>query len=189
MLIIILIVLVNNDNIEHYDARYTNMSVGKCATFCQGISGCAGFGYNRQKSVCYPSKQPISGWPIDSIFRNEYSYDNVTCNKLKPIEEPNDKPLFQDRRTNSIYVCSDGYGKHPKYYLLKDNNFRDIGDGARIDNIFDVQEYSVKKFMWPNDQYDYDQSDLLNKEKEAQYYLPNNITNLTPGKPIPKMFS
>lgn len=178
IIIFILCYFYQTKIIEGYDARYTNTSFEKCAEFSKTTSGCYGFGYNKKNNTCYPSALPIFGLPLDSIFKGEYSYSNATCNKVKTIELPKKDPAFEERRSNSVYVCTESDGMQPQYYFHNKNKFENIGEGRNIDDIFDVEMYEVRDFQWPRNRFDYDQQDLLLKEKEGQAFVPNNITDL-----------
>ncbi|QKF94000.1 hypothetical protein QKU48_gp0542 [Fadolivirus algeromassiliense] len=164
--------------VEGYDARYDNTDFGKCAEFCKTTMNCGGFGYDKVNKICYPSQLPILGRPLDSIFKREYSYGNATCNKIKTIDKPNDAPTFEDRRSNAVYVCTESHDKHPQYYFHNNNEFKNIGEGKNIDEIFDVEKYEVKTYRWPRNRFDYNQLDLLVKERENQTFTPENVTDL-----------
>jgi hypothetical protein len=178
LIFVILINITKSKLIEGYDARYSNITFPSCAEFCKITNNCYGFGYDKQNQVCYPSQLPILGIPIDSIYKAEYSYNNATCNKVKAITTPSDKPSFEERRSNSIYVCAESYDKQPQYYFHNKGEFKNIGEGKNIDNIFDVEIYSVKPYNWPRNKFDYDQKDLLLKYRENQSFTSNNITDL-----------
>jgi len=178
VLIIILLTIYKTKIIEGYDARYTDTTFSKCAEFCKTTAGCYGFGYNKNKKICYPSALPIFGFPLDSIFNSEYSYNNTTCNKTGAVETSNKKPAFEERRSNAVYICTETEGKQPQYYFHNKNTFNNMGEGKNIDKIFDVEVYEVRDFKWPRNRFDYDQKDLLIKEKESQTFVPNNITDL-----------
>lgn len=179
IIIIILLYRHFSNQIEGYDARYIDLSFEKCADFCKTTSNCASFGYDRKNNICYPSQIQIAGKPLDSIFKEEYLYDNAVCNKVKPIDIPSKTASFVDRRINSIYVCSETKDMQPKYYLHNYQRFKDIGDGKNIDNIFDIEQYEVRPYNWPRNRYDYNQTDLLQKDRENQLYTPNNVTDIT----------
>lgn len=179
LLAIIIVYFMNNNLIiEGYDARYSDMDINTCAEFCKTTAGCYGFGYDKEKKICYPSKSIIVGKPLNSIFKNYFSYDNAVCNKVEPINEATKNPSFEKRRANSLFVCSDGQNKYPKYYLHNGGTFVDIGAGKNIDDIFDIENYDVKPYNWPNNRLDYDQIDLLIKERENQTFIPENITDM-----------
>ena len=187
LIIVITIMLIligiknNNDKyhiIENYDARYTDTSFPVCAQFCKTRSNCYGFGYDKENHICYPSQLLILGKPLDSIFGDEYSPNNATCNKVKPIITAEKNPGFVDRRANSVYVCSESNDKQPGYYFENKGKFKNIGEGRNIDDIFDVEIYEVKPYTWPRNKFDYDQSDLLAKYKLNQSFTPENITSI-----------
>lgn len=180
LIIVFVIFLYTNKTkmIEGYDARYTSTDFGKCAEFCKTTSNCGGFGYNKADKICYPSQLPILGRPLDSIFKKEYSYANATCNKVKTIDKASEAPTFEDRRSNSVYVCTESHDKQPQFYFHNNNEFKNIGEGKNIDNIFEVENYKVKPYNWPRSRFDYNQLDLLAKERENQTYTPENVTDL-----------
>ena len=191
ILIIFIIMINNNKIIEGYDARYEDISFDKCAEFCKTTSNCSGFGFDALKKICYPSQLPIGGKPLESLFKDQYLYSNATCNKIKSITEPNPIPPFDQRRSNSIYTCTETYDKQPQYYFHNRNSFKNIGEGRNIDDIFDVEEYPVRPYNWPRNRFDYDQKDLLIKTIENETYNKNNITDLNrivkPEPPIKKI--
>jgi len=178
LLITLIILFPFSPIIEGYDARYTDTDFPKCAEFCKTTVGCSGFGYDKVNRLCYPSQLPILGKPLDSIFKKEYSYGNATCNKVKTIDSSNITPTFTDRRSNSIYVCTESHDKQPQYYFHNKGVFENIGEGKNIDSLFDVEEYEVKPYNWPRNRFDYDQMDLLVKERENQTFTPENITDV-----------
>lgn len=179
LLILILVIIYNNNNlIEGYDARYDNMDFATCAEFCKTTANCHGFGYDKTKKVCYPSETPIVGRPLDSIFNKEYIYENASCNKIKTIDRPQHNPSFEERRSNSIYVCTENKDTQPQYYFHNQNQFTNIGEGKNIDNIFNVDNYEVRSFKWPRNKFDYDQLDILYKYRENQTFTPENVTDI-----------
>jgi hypothetical protein len=181
IIVMILFLLFTNDNknlIEGYDARFINTSFPDCAQFCKTISNCYGFGYDKGNNICYPSKSVIQGRPSDSIFRDQYVYENATCNKIKAIDQPGNKIPFTDRRSNSVYTCSEAYNIQPQFYFQNLGEFVNIGEGRNIDDIFDVDDYEVFPFKWPLNKFNYNQLDLLVKGRESQTFIPSNITDL-----------
>jgi hypothetical protein len=184
--LIILLIFSQKKIVEGYDARYINTDLKDCADFCKKTSNCYGFGYDPKNSICYPSQYPILGRPIYSLFKNEYSYYNTTCNKINAILEPKTNPSFEARRSNSIYVCSESKDKQPQFYFYNRGNFENIGEGRNIDDIFDVEDYEVNPYTWPRNEFDCDQLDLLQKERENQTFTPQNVTDIDRIIAIPK---
>ncbi len=177
-MIFIFVMYMKQDNIiEGYDARFDNMTMVTCADFCKTNSNCYGFGYDKINKVCYPSETSVGGYPKDSLFKDEYSDNNVVCNKFKVITEANDTPAFVNRRMNAIYICTESPTDHPKYYYHNKGKLNDIGHGKMIDQIIDVESYKVAPYLWPNDKFDYNQRDLLLKMLSKQNVLPSNVTN------------
>lgn len=182
ILLLIIIILyflsLNKKMIEGYDARFDDMDIITCANFCKTNSNCFGFAYDKANNICYPSETTVGDYPTDSIFKNEYSENNTSCNKFKVIVDPDDTPAFVDRRMNAIYMCKEDINKHPKYYYQNLGKMIDIGNGKMIDHIIDVEDYKVLPYSWPKDQFDYNQTDLLLKTLSAQNILPSNTTNM-----------
>lgn len=182
IMVILLLILIyttyNNKTIEGYDERLTNTSFQDCAEFCKTTENCYGFGYDKINKVCYPSQLIIAGRPTDSIFRDEYLYTNATCNKFKPIINPSKNPPFDERRGNSVYICRESYDKFPQYYFYNNKTFTNIGEGKNIDEIFDVESYSVNPYEYPRNKFNLDNYDLLFKTVENQTYNKNNVTDL-----------
>jgi hypothetical protein len=166
--------------IEGYDDRYTDMSVTDCAQFCKTTAGCFGFGYDPRKKTCYPAKDTLLGPPLDpnTLFRASYNPNNVTCNKIDPIIEPNKYVPFDKRRSNSLYVCSERQGMQPLWYLHSRDRLRDIGEGAQIDEIFDVDIYNVRNHKWPINKYDFNNFDLLYNDRVSQELTPHTVTDM-----------
>lgn len=177
--VILFLYLSKKNIIEGYDARYTNTNFEACAQFCKTTENCHGFGYDKAHNICYPSQLIIAGKPLDSIFKDQYSYGNAFCNKVNAIEDPIKHPTFVDRRRNSIFVCSENHDMQPSYYLHNNGTFKNIGEGKNIDDLFDIEDYEVKSYNWPRNRYDYDQLDLLMKERENQLYTPENVTDVS----------
>lgn len=164
--------------IEGYDARIKDTNFDECAKFCRTTANCRAFGYDKFNKICYPSQVLITGRPLDSIFRAEYLYTNASCNKEKIIENPNKYPSFEERRSNSVFTCTEDYNKAPQFYLYNKGVFNNIGEGRNIDDIFDIDVYEVNKFDWPRNNFGPGQEDLYFKTKENETYNHTNVTDL-----------
>lgn len=116
--------------IERYSERLEKTNFQKCAEFCKTTAGCYGFGYNKQKQICYPSKVPINGRPLDDsiLYKSDYTTDQAICNKLQPITEAGKNIPFTDRRANSIFVCRESADLQPSWYLSYNDTFLNIGE-------------------------------------------------------------
>jgi hypothetical protein len=200
IIILILVIIINKSKynniskIEHYNARIKNTDLNKCAEFCKTTDSCFGFGYDKNKKICYPSKSTITTQPVDNdvLYRDEYSPNNPSCNKLEPVilanwpssyftgsvKEDVNKIPFDQRRKNSIYVCKENETFQPQWYLHSNNTFTNLGEGKNIDELFDIDEYIIKPYNWPIDKYNTDQLDLLAQDRLNQSYTYNNITQL-----------
>lgn len=170
----------NNKIIEGYDDRHTNMSIQQCGDLCKTISGCYGFGYDPIQRICYPSKETLIGPPLDpnTLFRSEYNPNYVTCNKVDPIIVHTHTPPFDKRRMNSIFVCSERQGMQPQWYLHSRGRFRNIGEGANIDEIFDVDSYGVIDHDWTINKYNFNNIDLLVHDLNAKELNHHTVTNM-----------
>lgn len=166
--------------VEGYDERLENTSFEKCAEFCKTTAGCFGFGFEKEKKICYPAKETISGRPLDPkiLYKDDYQKSNATCNKLEPIKKPEVGIPFSDRRANSVYVCTEAEGYHPQWYLHYNKTFKNIGEGKNIDEIYDVDEYNVKSYTWPTNKYDVNKLDYLLEQRDKQTINAGNITNV-----------
>ena len=180
--IIVTVLLINkkNQSIEGYDERLPNTNFEKCAEFCKTTAGCYGFGYDKEKDICYPSKETIAGRPLDPkiLYKEDYQKSNATCNKLQPIRNPQVGIPFSDRRANSIFVCTEEDGFQPQWYLHYNKTFRNIGEGKNIDQIFDVDEYNVKAYTWPTNKFDLNHLDYLLEQRDKEILNPDNITSV-----------
>lgn len=181
--IIIIILIINKYKykytLEHYDERIKGISLKDCANFCRTTENCNGFGYDEFKKICYPSQLIISGRPMEAIFRNDYLYTNVTCNKPYPIVTASNYPSLKERRDNSLFVCRGSFDLHPQYYFFNNNKFKNIGEGYNLDGLFDVDNYVVHRYTWPRNRFNCNQYDLLIKEIENNTFNhKRNITDL-----------
>lgn len=113
LLILALIILYNDDHkndnnkIENYDGKISNITKVECGTECTINSNCAGFAYRPLTATCYLSKDAILGEPTNSVYLDEYSKLDNRCNKVNKISDEdavNDSTLTQ----NSMYRCQDG---------------------------------------------------------------------------------
>ena len=183
IIILLLIYLSFNSKyiVENYDERLTNMSFEQCAKTCKVISGCFGFAFDKKNNICYPSKDTLVGKPYDSnvLFIDSYSPNNVICNKWKPIVSPQKNPPFDERRGNSIFVCKKNSIAHPQWVLESRNRLRDLGEGVRVDVVFDIDSYDVVDHQWPINKYDISNIDLLAHDRTLQGYNQVTITNVT----------
>ncbi len=176
--IIIIIIYLIYPKLEHYDARIINTTFNDCAEKCKTSYGCFAMAFDKTNNTCYLAKQTIDGKPRYSIFREEYNPKQTICNKLQPVlYKEYDYIPFDERRKNSIYVCKED-NNFPQWYLHTKGTFVNIGEGRNIDDIFDIDIYDMKDYPWPINKYSYDQLDLLLKDREKIFFIPENVTNL-----------
>lgn len=105
--ILMIVIFINSDTYEHYDARMIGLSLTECGTECTKALNCVGFGYNHDGGKCYLSKSAIIGKPTNSLYNDEYTKLDRRCNKINKIMD--NKIIDGNTLTkNSIYGCSDG---------------------------------------------------------------------------------
>lgn len=116
LIIILIIVIINiihtdtsmDDNeVEHYDAKISNITLTYCGTECTKGYNCAAFGYNPVGGQCFLAKKAIIGKPLDSLYSDEYTKLDRRCNKINRLTDNiqiNGNTLTQ----NSVYICADG---------------------------------------------------------------------------------
>jgi hypothetical protein len=182
VILLLLIILCKSDNnIEGYDERMVDTNFEKCARFCKGKAGCFGFAYDQNNQICYPSKSSLIGRPVDdhTLFKDEYNPDHAVCNKADPIIPPIVDPPFNQRRMNSIYACSEKEGLQPQWYLHSHKKFDNIGEGRKIDEIFDIDTYNVVSYNWPISKYDAERIDYLLEQRRKQTLNSETITSLS----------
>lgn len=97
----------NNETIENYDGKISNMTLTQCGTECTISENCRAFAYKPISATCYLSERGLLGEPVESLFAGDYSKLDKRCNKINPI---NDIDFISDTTLtqNSVYVCSDG---------------------------------------------------------------------------------
>lgn len=148
--VVVFNLLSSEKKIEGFDLEFKNKSLNECMRFCKTTAGCESFSYDKNNKICYPSKEFITSKPLNAPYKDKYSVDNLTCNKIKPIDEASKIIPLIDRRSNSIYVCTENKEKFPQYLFHNEEKISDIGEGKIIDEIFDVDNYSVDDYNWDN---------------------------------------
>ncbi len=114
-------------------------------------------------------------------LNSEYYHDNISCNKLNTIVVPTKTPAFYRRKSNAIFICgerSDFQNLHPQYYFHNRGRLNRIDEGQNPDFLTQVDNYEVNYYRWPTNAYDADQSDLLRRDRENQYFTINTVTNM-----------
>lgn len=152
-LIIVFIVLFltfcyKSKKIEHYDKKIINKKYETCAQICKIISNCYAFGYDPIKKICYPSQSFIEEKPLESFYKDDFSYKNIKCNKIFPITKGLINPSMTERRDNSIYVCWHPNYLYPKYYYNFNDKLINIKKDYNIDKIFKADEYNIINYDW-----------------------------------------
>jgi hypothetical protein len=188
LIVLIFILIIKDNNIEHYDERLTNTTFDQCAKFCKTTANCYGFGFDRQTQTCYPSRSTIVGKPLDPsiLFKDYYSPSDATCNKVNPITEAGSSISFEKRRDNSVSVCTEREGLHPQWYLQSHDQFINIGEGKNIDEIFDIDDYTVNNYRWPVNKYDTNNLDLLINDRSVQELVRSQVTDINRVRAPPR---
>lgn len=184
ILIIIIIIsvklfnsLISTNIIEHYDARLKDQSLERCANFCKTINNCYGFGYDHEKSICYPAQEIITSDPFTTLYYDQYDRKHFICNKVKPLIEPDQNPSFKDRKSNATFACSEKE-KQPQLYLHDQDKLTNIDEGQNSDYLTEMGEYSVRRYRWPTNKFEKGQEDLVQEFKDKQGLKPSVITDL-----------
>jgi len=167
-----------NTSIEGYDAKLSNTTLDDCSKFCKTTAGCYGFAYNNDKKICYPSQDMIIGRPEDTVYRGEYTKDNIVCNKSQPITTELQTVPFDQRRANSIFVCTNSEEVFPQTYLHNEGKLTKIGEGKNIDEIFQIDDYKVDKYDWTKRILNNNELSVLHDGLKESGYKINNISDI-----------
>jgi hypothetical protein len=186
IIIIILAFMILNfknkqlDKLEHYDTRYSNMTIDDCAKFCKTTAGCYGFSYDGKNKICYGTDSVLSynGPQEDSIYGKEFREDHIYCNKFNPILIPTKTPGFVNRKSNAIFSCGENIVSHPQLYIHDKNRLIHIEEGQNPDFITSIDEYNVNFYRWPTNKFNQDQLDLLRENRKRQLYNDEYVSSL-----------
>lgn len=133
---------------EGFDEKIINANIENCARFCKMTAKCAGFSYDKNNSICYPSVTPILGKPGSSIYRNDYNKKFTTCNKLFTMTEPINESSETIKKPNSIFLCMED-GKD-NYFIA--HNYKDIYElDPKKENKNPYDDYPIKPYVWANE--------------------------------------
>jgi len=163
---------------EHYSDRFKDLTIDECAGLCKTTTDCYAFAYDSNKKTCYPSYTPLIGRPPKQVFGEEYSPNNTVCNKIIPITIADRAPGFEQRRANAVYTCAEREGLQPILYFHNKSKFNKFDEGQNVDFIKQVDEYEVKDHRWPNNQYDTDNTDILNRDINRNNINDQTVTDI-----------
>lgn len=168
----------DNEEIEHYDAKISNITLTYCGTECTKGYNCAGFGYNHVGGQCFLSKKAIIGKPLDSLYSDEYTKLDRRCNKINRLTD-NIRIDGNTLTQNSVYICADGEKNVATQYQYANLGASSLeGDKTVIFTDGDVAEtstpenvgYETYDIKWPT-------------EKKDLELLPNNRSpDIVPDK-------
>ena len=168
LIIIFCIIYFNTKKIEGYDDRIINTNLQDCAHLCKTIHDCYGFAYDDKHKICFPAQKIIDNQTNDFIFKKDISFDkHIICNKFIPIITPTNNPSTPERKSNSMYTCSDKKAK-PVLYYENDNKMTHIDNGQNLDFILNVDDYKVALYNWPS-------GNIVNNTQDAYILETNNI--------------
>lgn len=146
VLILILVLLIIQKPIikEHYESAHNDLSFDNCGKKCKETANCYAFGHNNS-SKCYLSEMSLDRTAIkDSGMKHsgEYEEKHIVCNKAIPIVQPNKRPAFHERRSNSFYSCSNADNA---YYIHNKDKMMKMEEGVNFDYITDIDFYMVEE--------------------------------------------
>ena len=118
---------------EHFDSRLDGTTREQCGMACTKILGCAAFGYDDTKKLCYLSKDPIFTRPDTKVFAQYYKVDMPRCNKLYAIDDP----LYNSRDNllrNATFTCkaAENGPDYIKTYMNKELTLDTIDDVNKL---------------------------------------------------------
>jgi hypothetical protein len=158
MLLCITIFFVYDNNsksiTEHYDASIENVSLEKCTLACKISRDCKGFGYDKNKNICYPSKNTIDGKILGQLYSNKYKKNNIRCNKFSVSPMNNEIPNKRDRRDNSLFICTKNDFSDENMFYHYDDKLVQVAKPSSFDQIDNVDYYKMKNFTWPRNKYE-----------------------------------
>lgn len=129
---------------EHYESEYNDLSFDDCGKKCKETPNCYAFGHDGT-SKCYLSDMSLDRTTIkDSGMKHSGDYEerHIVCNKAIPIVQPNKRPAFHERRSNSFYSCSNADNA---FYIHNKDKMMGIEEGVNFDYIADIDFYTVEE--------------------------------------------
>ena len=162
---------------EHYDASIENVSLEKCTLACKISRDCKGFGYDKKKNICYPSKNTIDGKILGQLYSNKYKKNNIRCNKFSG--SPMNKEIHnkRDRRDNSLFICTkDNFSDENMFYHYNDKLVRVVKPSS-FDQIEDVDYYKMKNFTWPSNKFEKKITEEKIEDDIKEFSYENTETN------------
>ena len=171
--IILIIFLFNNklfnNKIEGYDEKIKETTFENCLRFCKTTAQCAGFDYDNEKNICYPSLESIRKPSKDKLYSNDFKNNFPRCNKLMVINTPLKENSRIIKRPNATYACRnlnnlnqkdiENLNEEEKEHINKDNivyifhnrDYYNILTGT----IPNYDNYEVISYEWKN-KFDFD---------------------------------
>jgi hypothetical protein len=163
---------ISESQIEHYDAKISNITLTRCGTECTKGINCAGFGYNHVDGQCFLSKRAIIGKPYESLYTDEYTKLDRRCNKINRLTD-NIRIDGNTLTQNSVYICADGENNVATQFQYANLGATSLeGDKTAIFTDGDVAEtsmpenvgYETYEIKWPTEKKDIELHSSTNNE-------------------------
>jgi hypothetical protein len=158
------------NNYETFDVLIKTADINDCANKCSTTYGCWGFTFDdkdQNNKKCYLSKTPISGMPVDSIYSEDFSLGQKTCNKILTIR--NEYDIESSRlKLNKLYSCYDNYiGIENLIYYDNETTITNPSD-SDLKKI-NVKNYNLNYINWPITKKENDKMFFESKNNEIDY--------------------
>lgn len=149
--------------IEPYDDRKIDTSIKDCANFCKKTTGCVGFGYDNKNKVCYASKIPVIGRPVDGVYTAFHNDTDILCNKISSIKKIEKEYTQTALKANATFICTDPITNAITMYIHKNGEYKVIDDVDKYKNIPYTDKYKINEYKWALNTYSDDQ---INKSED-----------------------
>lgn len=153
IIFLILLYIVFHPKKEYYDGKIKNIDIEKCGRFCTNLYGCDGFAYDRNKKLCYLSRNPIDKHNCTSPYIDEYDESQVKCNKISSIPEYYSGILTERKRINMIYTCKNYDTDIEVAKKIVNDKIENI-DLKEI-SIIPYEHYIMQDTIWPLNKEDF----------------------------------
>ena len=163
IIIVVIFISINNKNTESFDSMIEKQTLAQCAHKCKVTENCSGIAYNATDGTCYMSNKPlINISDLNSKYINEYTEDQLICNKHTPNDNKENSLSYGDLMYNSTYLCKTDLDKPSEIYFSKDNQFKNVKDFDTLYKTQFVTPYQIRKYDWEKEKY----SDEMYIDKE-----------------------
>ena len=167
----------NNLSVEHYDASIEDITLEKCALSCKISKDCKGFGYNKSKNICYPSKNKLEGKILGKLYSSKYKKNNIRCNKFSEANINKEVPGEYDRRNNSLFICTKNDFSNEHMYYHYNNKLAKVLKPSSFDQIKNIDYYKMNDFTWPSNKFERKITKNETDDNIKDYLEKNNEEN------------